>query len=511
MAGQGQTAFVRLHAATSFLNPELTAIGFDQLREWVKKDQRLAHLDHFIDELERKKDHVRTEEVEEVLALSGEPLSLFFRAYNAITNADLVFKDAFDEKGATKEVGQSSIDSLITEPDRNVRKTSYENYAQGYIDFKNTLAALQIGGIQRDIFNARSRLFPSSLEASLSANHIPAAVFYALIDTFQSNLPIWQRYWRIRKKALGYDQLHVYDIKAPLSQKSPHIPFEQAIEWICEGMAPLGTEYVEILRKGALEDRWVDRALNKGKRQGAFSSGVYDTNPFIMMSYTDNVFSMSTLAHELGHSMHSYYTRRAQPFVYSHYSLFVAEVASNFNQAMVRDYMFDTQTDSKFQLALIEEAMSNFHRYFFIMPTLARWELEMHRRAEAGKPLTAEIMCNVCADYFAEGYGEDVVFDRDQIGITWAQFQHMYMNFYVYNYATGISAAHALVNGIQHGGQEEVDRYLKFISAGSSLYPLDALKMAGVDMTSPEPVDKAFEAMARYVDRLEELVETHQI
>ena len=511
MAGQGQTAFVRLHAATSFLNPELTAIGFDQLREWVKKDQRLAHLDHFIDELERKKDHVRTEEVEEVLALSGEPLSLFFRAYNAITNADLVFKDAVDEKGATKEVGQSSIDSLITEPDRNVRKTSYENYAQGYIDFKNTLAALQIGGIQRDIFNARSRLFPSSLEASLSANHIPAAVFYALIDTFQSNLPIWQRYWRIRKKALGYDQLHVYDIKAPLSQKSPHIPFEQAIEWICEGMAPLGTEYVEILRKGALEDRWVDRALNKGKRQGAFSSGVYDTNPFIMMSYTDNVFSMSTLAHELGHSMHSYYTRRAQPFVYSHYSLFVAEVASNFNQAMVRDYMFDTQTDSKFQLALIEEAMSNFHRYFFIMPTLARWELEMHRRAEAGKPLTAEIMCNVCADYFAEGYGEDVVFDRDQIGITWAQFQHMYMNFYVYNYATGISAAHALVNGIQHGGQEEVDRYLKFISAGSSLYPLDALKMAGVDMTSPEPVDKAFEAMARYVDRLEELVETHQI
>ena len=177
---------------------------------------------------------------------------------------------------------------------------------------------------------------------------------------------------------------------------------------------------------------------------------------------------------------------------------------------MVRDYMFDTQTDSKFQLALIEEAMSNS-----IVTSLLcqrwRWELEMHRRAEAGKPLTAEIMCNVCADYFAEGYGEDVVFDRDQIGITWAQFQHMYMNFYVYNYATGISAAHALVNGIQHGGQEEVDRYLKFISAGSSLYPLDALKMAGVDMTSPEPVDKAFEAMARYVDRLEELVETHQI
>ncbi|MFU8826987.1 MAG: M3 family metallopeptidase, partial [Brevefilum sp.] len=203
--------------------------------------------------------------------------------------------------------------------------------------------------------------------------------------------------------------------------------------------------------------------------------------------------------------------RRAQPFIYSRYSLFVAEVASNFNQAMVRDYLFTTQTDPLFQLALIEEAMSNFHRYFFIMPTLARWELEMHERAETGKPLTADIMTNLCADLFAEGYGEDVVYDRDQIGITWAQFQHMYMNFYVYNYATGISAAHFLVKGIQEGGQEDVDRYLEFLSAGGSLYPLDALRLAGVDMTSPEPVDQAFETMARYVDRLETLVDAGEI
>jgi oligoendopeptidase F len=311
--------------------------------------------------------------------------------------------------------------------------------------------------------------------------------------------------------ALGYDEFHVYDIKAPLSQDSPVVSFEQAIAWICEGMAPLGEEYVETLRKGALEDRWVDRALNRGKRQGAFSSGVYDTNPFIMMSYADNVFSMSTLAHELGHSMHSFYARKNQPFVYSHYSLFVAEVASNFNQAMVRDYMFATQSDPTFQLALIEEAMSNFHRYFFIMPTLARWELEMHERAEAGKPLTTDIMSSVCADFFAEGYGDDVIYDRDHIGITWAQFQHMYMNFYVYQYATGISAAHALVKGIQEGGQAEVDRYLSFLDAGGSVYPLDALRSAGVDMTSSEPVDRAFEAMAGYVDRLEALVEAGEV
>jgi oligoendopeptidase F len=276
-------------------------------------------------------------------------------------------------------------------------------------------------------------------------------------------------------------------------------------------MAPLGEEYVGILRKGTLEDRWVDRARNKGKRLGAFSSGVYDTNPFVMMSYANDVFSLSTLAHELGHSMHSYYTRRTQPFVYSGYSLFVAEVASNFNQAMVRDHLFETQTDPDFQLALIEEAMSNFHRYFFIMPTLARWELEVHERAEAGKPLTADIMTEICAEYFGEGYGDEVVYDKDRVGITWAQFQHMYMNFYVYQYATGISAAHALVNGVREGGQEAVDRYLAFLSAGSSVYPLEVLKAAGVDMTQSGPVDAAFAVMADYVDRLEELVKAGEV
>lgn len=510
-AGQGRSVYVQLNAATSFLNPELMAIGFDTLREWVQKDERLSHLGHLIDELEREKEHVRSDEVEQVLALSGEPLGDFFRTYNVITNADLQFDEAVAEDGSTLEVGQSSINSLITHKDRKVRQTGFEHYADGYIDFKNTLSSIQLGGIHRDIFNARTRNYSSSLEASLHPNNIPPEVFYALINTFQKNLPTWHRYWDIRRRALGYDEFHVYDIKAPLSKETPVVPFEQAIDWICEGMAPLGEDYVGVLRKGALEQRWVDRARNRGKRQGAFSSGVYDTNPFIMMSYADDVFSMSTLAHELGHSLHSYYTRNAQPFVYSRYSLFVAEVASNFNQAMVRDYLFKTQDNPSFQLALIEEAMSNFHRYFFIMPTLARWELEMHERAEEGKPLTADIMSNVCAEYFTEGYGEEVVFDKDRIGITWAQFQHMYMNFYVYQYATGISAAHALAKGVREGGQQEVDRYLEFLSAGGSVYPLDALKTAGVDMTSSDPVDKAFAVMVDYVDRLEALVEAGEV
>ncbi len=510
-AGQGQSVFVRLNAATSFINPELMAIGFDTLREWTQQDERLADMGHMIDELEREKAHVRSGEVEQVLALAGEPLGDFFRAYNAITNADLKFEDAVAEDGSTLEVGQSSINALITHEDRQVRKTGFEHYANGYIAYKNTLAAIQLGGIHRDVFNARNRNYESSLAASVESNNIPVEVFHALINTFKDNLPTWHKYWRVRRKALGYDTFHVYDIKAPLTEKSPKVPFEQAVDWICEGMAPLGEDYVSTLRKGCLEQRWVDRARNRGKRQGAFSSGVYDTNPFIMMSYADDVFSLSTLAHELGHSMHSFHTRRTQPWIYSRYSLFVAEVASNFNQAMVRDYLFKTQTDPAFQLALIEEAMSNFHRYFFIMPTLARWEAEVHQRAEAGKPLTADIMTGICAEYFQEGYGEEVVFNQEQIGITWAQFQHMYMNFYVYQYATGISAAHALAKGVREGGQEAVDRYLTFLSAGSSVYPLEALNAAGVDMTSSEPVDKAFEVMAGYVDRLEELVEKGEV
>ena len=510
-AGEGQSAIVQFSSACAFLDPELMAIGFNTLRQWTQEDPRLANLGHYIDELERQKAHIRSDEVEQVLAMASEPMNDFFKAYNALTNADLKFEDATAEDGSTLEVGQSSINSLVTHQDRKARQTGFDNYADGYLAYKNTLSSIQGGQFHNDVFNARARNYRSSLEASLGSNNIPTEVFYALIETFKKHLPTWHKYWQVRKQALHLDEFHVYDIKAPLSTQSPKVPFEQAIDWISEGMAPLGEDYVAALRKGALEDHWVDRARNRGKRLGAFSSGVYDTNPFVMMSYADDVFSMSTLAHELGHSMHSYYSRKNQPFVYSHYTLFVAEVASNFNQAMVRDYLFKTQTDPAFQLALIEEAMSNFHRYFFIMPTLARWELEMHERAEAGKPLTANIMTEVCADYFGEGYGDGVVYDRDRVGITWAQFQHMYMNFYVYQYATGISAANALAKGVQDGGAAEVERYLGFLSAGGSVYPLDALKAAGVDMTQSEPVDKAFDVMASYVDRLEALVEAGEV
>jgi oligoendopeptidase F len=505
-SGQARSLFARFNAAVAFTDPELMAIGFDHLRQWVKEASELAYFEHYIDRLEKRQAHVRSGEVEEVLALVTDPFSGPAAIYGALNNADLNFKPATSANGETLEVGQASIGALITSPDREVRRTAWENYADGYLAFKNTMTATLTGAIKQDVFNMRTRGYSSSLEASLAPNFIPLEVFYNLIEVFKQNLPTWHRYWRLRRRALGYETFHVYDIKAPLTAAKPVVPFLQAVDWITEGMAPLGDEYVSVLRRGCLEERWVDYACNKGKREGAFSSGSQGTHPFIMMSYADDLFSLSTLAHELGHSLHSYNSRLSQPFIYSRYSLFVAEVASNFNQAMVRHHLFKTQTDRDFQIALIEEAMSNYHRYFFIMPTLARFELEMHERTERGAPLNADILIGRMADLFKEGYGDEVVFDPDRIGITWAQFGHMYMNFYVYMYATGISGAHALADGVLSGQPGAAERYLNFLKSGGSRYPLDALNRAGVDLTTPAPVEKAFAVLAGLVERLEQML-----
>lgn len=506
-AGQARTLMANFAAAVAFLDPELMAIGLDQIDDWIAATPELAFFSHYVDRLRQRQTHVRSGEVEEVLALTGDPFGGPFSIYGMLNNADMTFRPATAADGTPFEVGQASIGALVTHPDRAVRRSAWESYADGYLAFKNTHAAAFTAGAKQNVFNARVRGYASSLHASLEPNYIPVEVFHNLIATFRKHLPTWRRYWRLRKRALGLEQFGVYDIKAPLAGAKPAAPFEQAVAWIAEGMAPLGEEYVDVLRRGCLEQRWVDRSRNKGKREGAYSSGSHGTHPFILMSYQDDLFSLSTLAHELGHSLHSYYTRRTQPFIYGRYGLFLAEVASNFNQALVRAYLFRTQTDRAFQIGLIEEAMSNYHRYFFIMPTLAQFELEAHARAERGAALSADILSGIMADLFAEGYGGEVDFDRPRIGITWAQFAHMYMNFYVYQYATGIAAAHALAQPILAGDAAAAGRYRDFLKSGGSRYPLETLRLAGVDMTTPEPVEAAFGVLAGLVDRLEALVE----
>jgi oligoendopeptidase F len=504
---QARTAFAAALAAISFIQPELLAMGLDKVGNWLTQEARLAHYGHYLDRLAQRQAHVRSAEVEQVLSLTRDAFSTAAATHGILANTDLQFAPAKGSDGQSYEITQGTISALKTHVDREIRRTAWENYADAHLAYKNTMANALSAGVKQNVFFSRMRNYRSSLEAALLPNFIPVDVFHNLINTFRQNLPTWHRYWRIRRQALGYDQLYEYDVKAPLTADPPNLSYETAVDWIAQGMAPLGKEYVSILRNGALEQRWVDVYPNQGKRMGAFSSGLPGTHPFIMMSFTDDLFSLSTLAHELGHSLHSYYTWQTQPIIYSNYGLFVAEVASNFNQALVRAHLFESNNDPNFHIAVIEEAMSNFHRYFFIMPTLARFELEIHQRVERGQPLNADILINLLADLFQEGYGDEIVFDRERTGITWAQFHtHLYSNFYVYQYATGISAAHALAHDVLSQKPGAVDNYHAFLKAGGSLYPMDALKVAGVDMTSPEPVETTFAVLAQMVGRLEQLV-----
>jgi oligoendopeptidase F len=492
-------------ATTAFARPEMLAIGEETILQWAQEHDDLQSYQKYFEDMFRKQEHVRSSEVEEILGMLTDSFNTSGQVSEELTNTDFVFDDAEDSDGNPFEVTQGSIDTALESDDRTLRRTAWENYADRYRQFENTLATAYIASVKQSTFMKRVRGHESVLHMQLFEHNLPVEVFHNLIDTYKKNLPTWHRYWDVKRRALGVEKMRPYDIWAPMTQAEPTVGFEQAIDWISEGVAPLGKRYVEALRKGTLEERWVDRSVNKGKRQGAFSYGTYDTHPFIMMSYDESLGAMSTLAHELGHSMHSYFSRATQPPHYAGYSMFVAEVASNFNQAMTRAHLFKVTDDPDFQIALIQEAMSNFHRYFFIMPTLARFEYEVHQRVDAGKPLTADILNGLMADLYAEGYGDTLTDDTDRTGITWAQFGHLYVPFYTFQYATGISAAHALAERVQDGDDEAAEKYVQFLSAGSSVYPLDALSMAGVDMSTPEAVEKTYEVLAEYVDRLEEL------
>ncbi len=506
MLGRAQDVVGKVLAAYAFVDPELIALGAESVRGWISENERLAIFEHYVDNLFRKQEHVRSGEVEEIL---GSLQALFLGArttVEALADADFTFSPATGSDGQEIPFTQGTLRRIYSGTDREARRTAWESYADQYLTYKNTLASNLTNSIRQNVFAMRARKHESTLEMALYDNNIPVSVFHNLIDTFRENVGTWHRYFSIKRAAMGYEQFFPYDVWAPLTSEATTIPYEQAVDWICEGMQPLGDEYVQVLRAGCLEQRWVDVYPNKGKRQGAFSFGSPGGHPIIVMSYNDNALSFSTLAHELGHSMHSYLAWKNQPVLYSQYSIFAAEVASNFNQAMVRAHLLETTDDRGLKIALIEEAMSNFYRYFFIMPTLARFELESHERIERGEGLNAEGMTDLMADLLEEPYGSGMMLDRARVGITWAQFTHLYADYYVYQYATGIAGAHALVGRILSGEPKAAEEYLGFLSAGASEYPLDALSAAGVDLTSPEPVDQAFIDMAAYVDQLEQLL-----
>lgn len=506
MQGKAADMFGKVAAATAFFAPELISVGQPRLREWMQQNSELAVYAQSFDDLFRRQAHVRSGEVEEILGMLADPFIGPSTTASMLTNADFKFAPAVNRAGRRLEVTQSSVHQILAAADRAARQSAWNHYMDRHVEFRNSLASNLITSMKANIFGMRARKHESSLAASLFENAVPAEVFHNLLDTFKRHLPVWHRYFEIRRKALGQRDIAYYDMWAPLSKKHVKLTFEQAVDLITQGLAPMGREYTETVRKGCLEQRWVDWAPNKGKQNGAFSYGAPGTYPFIMMSFTEEVGSMSTLAHELGHSMHSYLTWKHQPLAYSDYSLFVAEVASNFHQAMVRGHLLNTSKDRAFQVALIEEAMSNFFRYFFQMPTLARFELETHQRIEKGEALTADSMIDLMADLFTEGFGPKVKIDRQRVGMVWSTFSHLFSDYYVYQYATGIAGAHALSGRILRHEANAVEDYLGFLKSGSAAYPLDVLKKAGVDLTSSKPIEETFQVMEGYIDRLERLL-----
>lgn len=496
----------RASAATAFAEPEILAIPQERLAAMLAEEPALATYRHALENLQRRRPHVRSGEVEQLLAQANDPLSAPYSAYLMLAEGDLRFADALDAAGGRHQVSRGTVDELLQRPERALRERAWQSYADGFLSVKNTIGAIYGGSVKGDVFRAQSRGYASAIAAALDGSNIPRAVYDNVIDACNRHLPIWHRYWDIKRRALGLDQIGACDIFAPLSPNPPRLPYAEAVELICDGVSPLGAEYVGAARAGFTSERWVDIYPNQGKTSGAYSGGSYGTRPFILMNYDDTLISVSTLAHELGHSMHSYLTNRSQPPVYSEYSLFVAEVASNFNQALLRGRLLERGGDRDFQIALIEEAMSNFHRYLFLMPILSQFEQQVHAWAEAGEPLTAERMGELLADLFTRGYGPAVAVDRPRVGIEWAMFPHLYANFYVFQYASGIAAANALADDVLRGAPGAAERYLQFLSAGSSVYPLDALRIAGIDMTSAAPLDRAFGVLAGFVDRLETLL-----
>jgi oligoendopeptidase F len=511
MQGRASALYARFGEAISFVSPELLALSSVRISELMDEAPALRGYVHYFDNIQRMRPHVRSAEVEAVLAQSREALNAPERAHGMLADAELKFTPAKTEKGKSVAIGRGNIHACLTSADRTLRKSAWTSYNDAFLGMRNTLTEIMAAKVKATVFNARVRHYPDSLAYGLTPNAVPVPVYHNVIEACNRHRGIWHRFWDAKRKLLGLRKMESCDIFAPLG-KPIKVSWEQACDWLVEGMAPLGKAYTDAVKRGVTKDRWVDWRPNQGKRGGAYSAGGYGMRPYILMSFHDNGFTgLSTLAHEVGHSMHTLLSCQNQPYVYSDYTLFVAEVASNFNQALVRAHLLNlpqAKKNRQFMTGVIEEAMYNFHRYFFVMPILSQWELWVHQQVEQGGSLTADALNGKLAELFEAGYGPAWKLDAPREGIQWSQFPHFYADFYVYQYASGIAAANALAAGVladASGGAAE--RYLNFLKSGSSLYPLDALKLAGIDMSTQAPVDQAFAVLEGFVARLEALAD----
>jgi len=506
MNDRARTLASQIGAALAFMTPELLEIPVETIENYLDQNADLAVYRHAFDELNREREHVLTEQEEAILAKAGEVLGQSSTTFGMLNNADLKFPKIRDENGEEVELTHGRYITFLESSDREVRRQAFEAMYGTYGQYTNTLASTLAGSIKKDNFYADVRKFDSARASALHNNAIPESVYDGLVEAVHDNLHLLHRYVELRKRVLGLQELHMYDMYTPLvAEVDMKVSYEEAKQLMVDGLAPLGREYREILENG-LKERWVDVRETRGKRSGAYSSGAYDTQPFILMNWQDNVNNLFTLAHEFGHSVHSYYTRKHQPYPYGDYSIFVAEVASTTNEAILNDYLLNRVTDKKEKLYLLNNQLETFRGTLFRQTMFAEFEHIIHEKARLGTALTPEMLTD---EYYAlnqKYFGDALVIDKE-IGLEWARIPHFYYNYYVYQYATGISAAAALTTQILEEGEPAVERYINnFLKAGSSDYPIEVLKAAGVDMTTKQPVEAALKQFERVLDEFEALL-----
>ncbi len=496
----------KLASKASFMKPEIQAIGEETLSSFMKTEPSLKVYSQFFDNILRKKDHTLPKEQEAILALASPLLEVASDTFGIFQNADLKYPLVQDPDGKDYQITPGKYYAAMYSLDRDFRRKVYKGFYEPYKNYKNTFASLFNGNIKSLIFNRTARKYSSNLEASLDANNIPTEIYENLINSVNANLAPLQRWGTIKRKMLGLNDFHPYDTYVTLFPSAEKdYEYEEGKALVIEALRPLGEKYIEALTH-AFNNRWVDVYETPGKRSGAYSTGpIYGLHPFVLLNWNNKQEDVFTLAHEMGHNMHSFFSQNTQPYIYADYTIFVAEVASTANEALLLDYLINNAKTKEEKLSLIEQNLNNITTTFYRQTHFAEFEALVNKLTEGGKSLTADELTTLFRDLYQKYWGENMTVDEEE-GYSWARIPHFYYNFYVYQYATSFAASQALVEKIKKEGQPAIEKFLNFLHAGCSKYSIDILKDAGVDMSSPEPVLSVIRKMNSLLDELEELL-----
>lgn len=506
MMGRFTSAYVTMSSATSFEIPEFLSISQETMEEFYAAEPKLERYRRYLTDIRRTKDHVLSPAEEKLLAAAGEVSNSPTNIFTMFSDADLTFPDAVDAEGNAHPLSSGTFVAYESTADRTLRKSAYENLYDTLGKFRNTLASTLNAQMKQLQFFADARRYPSPLDAALDGNNVPTSVYLNLIEAVHQNLDKMHRYVRLRKKLLGVDELHFYDVYAQLVPGADkEIPYEEAVQTVYDALAPLGKEYQAVLKHG-FDNRWVDIYENKGKTSGAYSTGGIGLHPYVLMNYNGTLDAQFTLCHEMGHSLHSYLSNEHQNPIDANYVIFVAEVASTCNEALLMEYLLGKTTDKKERAYLINHFLEQFKGTLYRQAMFAEFELNIGRMNQQGITLTADVLCQEYKRLNEMYFGPDMVVD-DRIAMEWSRIPHFYGNYYVFQYATGYAAAIALSRRILREGEQAVKDYLGFLSGGCSKSPIDLLKGAGVDMTSPEPVSQALSLFDELLDEMEQLMQ----